>query len=74
MWVPQGSISGPLLINIFLDDVLVIINETDIASYVDCNIPYAVANNLDGVIKSREKDSDELFKWISDNQVEAMNG
>lgn len=49
-------------------------NETDTASYVDGNIPYAVANNLDSVIKSLEKDSDEVFKWISDNQVKAMNG
>ena len=55
--IPQGSIRGPLLFNIFLADLFFILNDVDIASYADDNTPYVIANNIDGVIASLEKAS-----------------
>ena len=49
-------------------------NETDIENYVNDNVPNAAAKYLKDVIKSLEKDSDELFKGIYDNQIKVMNG
>ena len=65
--IPQGSILGPLLFNIFLIDLFFIIEDTNIASYVDDNTPYVSAGNIDRVIKSLEEASETLFKWFSDN-------
>ena len=69
--VPQGSILGPLVFNIFLCDLSLIMKKTSFASYAVDNTPYVRAENLDDVIKSLEKDSIHLFQWFSDNQMKA---
>ena len=59
--VPQESILGPLLSNIFLCDLFFIMNETEFASYADDNTPYTSGQNIDNVIRSLENDSVRLF-------------
>ena len=67
--VPQGSILGPLLLNIFLCHMFFELRQTDFASYADDNTPYVEANNIDEVITISENDSVQLFKWFSENQM-----
>ena len=43
--VPQGSISGPLLFNIYICDMFY-----GIASYADDKTPYASSSNLDALV------------------------
>ena len=69
--VPQESILGPLLSNIFLCDLFFIMNETEFASYADDNTPYTSGQNIDNVIRTLENDSVRLFKWFSNNQMKA---
>ena len=65
--VPQESILGPLLFNIFLADLFLVLKDVDIANFVDDNIPFTSANNIDDLIDSLEKASSSLFKWFKDN-------
>ena len=65
--VPQGSILGPLLFNIFLAVLFFIHSDTDIASFADDNTPYLSAKIVEAVIESLERDSVSLFRWFENN-------
>ena len=65
--VPQGSILGPLLFNIFLAGLFLGLKDVDIANFADDNRPYTSANNIDELIDSLEKASSNLFKWFNDS-------
>ena len=69
--VPQGSILGPLLFNIFLCDLFMIMNEIEFASYADDNTPYATGETIDELIVKLQNASETLFRWFTDNQMKA---
>ena len=67
--VPQGSILGPILLNVFLSDLFLILNNIDFASYANDNTIYTTGENIDEVIFSLQESSKKLFKWFTDNQM-----
>ena len=48
-------------------DLFFILNKIDIANYGDENTPYTSCNDVNGLTKSLEEASKELFKWFHDN-------
>ena len=67
--VPQGSILGPILFNIFINNLLFFINEAKLANSADDNTIYAAKRDFNELLRSLEKESEVSIKWFSDNNM-----
>ena len=67
--VPQGSILGPLLFNIHLNDIFFFVEVSRIANWADDNTIYAVEDNIEKLLEILEKDTNILIKWFDFNEM-----
>ena len=67
--VPQGSVLGTLLFNIFINGVFLFVQNTSVCSYADGTTIYACNSDLDTIINRLETDSSILAKWFSENYM-----
>ena len=66
--VPQGSVLGPLLFNIYIND-LFFSEKLQMTNFADDCSPYDFSLNIDKVVHKLEKQSTSLIEWYKFNYL-----
>ena len=65
--VTQGSIFGPLLFNIFINDMYMFMDECTLYNYEYDNSLSCISPTIDAVISNLQSDGNRAIKWVTDN-------
>ena len=67
--VPQGSILGPLLFSVFINDIFHAFGRSSLYNYADDNTLSYAHHNVETVVNTLQQDCSSLLHWFQENQM-----
>ena len=74
IWVPTWSILGPLLFNIYINDIFYTIKNVEISNFADDHSPFIFNKFITEVLKLLEEESNKLYRWYELNWLKPNAG
>ena len=65
--IPQGSCLGPLLFNLYINDIFLSVKHCELFNYADDNTLSASDRNLDHLMEKLSTDTNALIEWFHHN-------
>ena len=69
--VPQGSILGPLLFNLFMNDIFYFLDESKLANYADDASTYVVKEGIFPFLHSLLSETSIVLNWFKLNEMKS---